>query len=523
MADEKKLLSRKTKDFSDINAFESYVNAFDNNYKKNKPKKENGSCFTCGSFSHWQRDCPMKAKQTDRRPVNRINLKKTPAEWQNQKRSIRARQRVNAIPMEETDGQTDDESDSDDSQASHMTGFAPSDDEEEDINNVEGDDTEAESESDSEEFEHMVNALTEMFRKKKSAKVNKVEGRKRTPKHWSNWIYTDSDAPSPVVQIEGIGPVLADSGSSISLIRPSDVPPSAIRIKMNCTVEGICGSVIKLKYRYDVRIAKTGDNYHVADHGTKISFYLCRSTECTILSYYDIAKLGIIVNNDVDEVDDVDDNDGNDDSDLGGKVDEEKIKLNRDHVTLTESMRRLTESEFDLDRPIKRPASISEELLSGSHIATLLGASQQVSDWAEFVADGCLKILFWRSDDDDNVADGCLAALFDGRLTDNSHCLTDDLSKKANKICMVKKRDVVNLVSGMLPFAKLRVFDRKNAPARAGVVLQTRSQFCAPAPFCIRLFIHWQCHKTVTSSFCWLWDGHKEKCQFFSIWWGLKL
>ena len=186
MADEKKLLSRKTKDFSDINAFELYVNAFDNNFKKNKPKKENGSCFTCGSFSHWQRDCPMKAKQTDRRPVNRINLKKTPAEWQNQKRSIRARQRVNAIPMEETDGQTDDESDSDDSQASHMTGFAPSDDEEEVINNVEGDDTEAESESDSEEFEHMVNALTKMFRKKKSAKVNKVEGRKRTPKHRSN-------------------------------------------------------------------------------------------------------------------------------------------------------------------------------------------------------------------------------------------------------------------------------------------------------------------------------------------------
>ena len=186
MADEKKLLSRKTKDFSDINAFESYVNAFDNNYKKNKPKKENGSCFTCGSFSHWQRNCPMKAKQTDGRPVNCINVKKTPAEWQNHKKSIRARQRVNAIPMEETDGQTDDESDSDDSQASHMTGFAPSDDEEEVINNVEGDDTEAESESDSEEFEHMVNALTEMFRKKKSAKVNKVEGRKRTPKHRSN-------------------------------------------------------------------------------------------------------------------------------------------------------------------------------------------------------------------------------------------------------------------------------------------------------------------------------------------------
>ena len=62
LADEKKLLTHKTKNYTDVKAD---VNAFDSKYQK-KPEGKEGQCYYCKGFGHWARDCALRNKQTNK-------------------------------------------------------------------------------------------------------------------------------------------------------------------------------------------------------------------------------------------------------------------------------------------------------------------------------------------------------------------------------------------------------------------------------------------------------------------------
>ena len=94
MADEVKLLTRKNRDFSDVNAL-GYTDRKD--YKK---KKRNDNCFLCGSDKHWAKDCALSKYKDKKDEVSFIKVKKSPAEWRNEKKRKRAKERVNNLNLE---------------------------------------------------------------------------------------------------------------------------------------------------------------------------------------------------------------------------------------------------------------------------------------------------------------------------------------------------------------------------------------------------------------------------------------
>ena len=125
-------------------------------------------------------------------------MKKSPAEWRNEKKRKRAKDRVNNLEIVE---RSDLGSESEDSKASEVTDYRPTNSEDEDeageMNHIGDKANDSGSESDSVEITHTVNALNKMLGRRKSGKVNKIDDKKHKQKNKSNQIFTDGPSDVP--------------------------------------------------------------------------------------------------------------------------------------------------------------------------------------------------------------------------------------------------------------------------------------------------------------------------------------
>merc|ERR1711911_5809 len=85
----------------------------------------------------------------------------------------------------------------------------------------------------------------------------------------------------------------------ISLLRPECVPVDAVCRKTRETITGLDGQEMTLTKKVDLWIKRSGNQLKYKRKQTNscvcITFLISSRINCSILSYYDIAKLDIIV------------------------------------------------------------------------------------------------------------------------------------------------------------------------------------------------------------------------------------
>ena len=284
---------------------------------ENTQAKQSG-CFTCGALDHWSRECKNKPKQASQQPRVSFNstqqqsqyksqqtpqpaqsraqqalailLNKSPAQFRREKKNRRQRQAgVHAIEVEEDDDSQSEEF-YDDVVADQPENAEPNEVEELEENVIEGD-------------TELVDCLTELVTniEKQNAKPVIKRANALLKKSKNNRILSSLCTDVPRVHIDKIGSFILDTGSNFSIVAKKQLPASLHVYPSSHEIQTLDGSVTKMKNETQFWVTKN-PNLALAEpeKGILITAIVADELEESLLSYHDIAKLGLCIKGHVD-------------------------------------------------------------------------------------------------------------------------------------------------------------------------------------------------------------------------------
>ena len=296
-------------EYSPVNAFQKTGFSPNNQRRPDKfrpassPRPNNRSsrsptpseCFLCLRPGHWKKDCPLRSKlrpgskenspapRPDAATANYITIKRTPAMDRSIKKKQRAREAMQKTNNVDICWHPEGESD------------ASGDELIEQITESEAEEVNAlgnASESEDDTLERLTELVNNLSKKK-------VRFRKNDKKPFkSNKISSEQRMEMPLVHINGMKPVLADSGCDVSIWRPCDLPPNAEIHGINESIIGFDGRPVQVKTRAEIWLKQTSSGLEISNeyNGHKINALITDKIDISMLGYNDIAKMKIVLN-----------------------------------------------------------------------------------------------------------------------------------------------------------------------------------------------------------------------------------